>query len=607
MAGQSEVRAGGAFVELSVRSAKFNAGLRSAAAGFKRFGSSLQSLGGNMLMMDMLKIAPLAIFAKHAADVGSALADMSDRTGMSIESLSAFQFALGQTGATLEDMETAIKKMQKASQADDAGKTFGKLGIAIDDFKKMDPHEQMVMLSEAIGTMTDPAKKTAAALEIFGKAGTKLLPLFVGGADGMQGLLEKAEDLGLVMSTKDALAAEKFGDALDTMKSIASRAMVLLGSGLIPSLQNTADGIMNCSKKVMQWISDNRGLVVSIATGAAAFIALDIAVIGLGVTISAFGIVLGAIASAFAIAAKSVLFLAANWKLLLAAIAGGSVLKALASSFASTFTKIVGDAKEAGGAIVEALGAGNLQGAWEVSAAFFKLTWARSFEWFKKQWDEISTFVQLVWNNVTATLAARMGDALSGLEGAWTKLGIFGAKIIAGWVHASAKFWKMFGFFNDNDIAVLEDEIEKMFQGAFGGKSEKELDAKRKRERDDQASVIEQDRKHNEGVILRNAGDGLKKAADDVKEAEKALKDATEKVKGAAVAKIEDAKIGDALDSGGWGKGGAAGTFSGGMARQIFGAGGGDIPKKQLKTQEDAAKTLKEIRDGINKGGFAFS
>jgi hypothetical protein len=176
-----------------------------------------------------------------AINVGSELVDLRDRTGFAIESLSALRYAAGQTGASLADFETATKKMQKAIV--EGSKKFDELGLSVTNLRRQRPEAQFLAIAEAISKLSTPAERTAAALEIFGKSGTSLLPLLKDGKNGIKALTDEAKRLGLVLSGEEAEAAEKFGDKLDMLKARGERLAVSLGTKLIPVLEKTVDAM----------------------------------------------------------------------------------------------------------------------------------------------------------------------------------------------------------------------------------------------------------------------------------------------------------------------------------------------------------------------------
>jgi hypothetical protein len=135
MAGASGIRAGRAFVELFADDRALVRGLRSAQQKLAAFGAAVRGLGTQMLALGAGIVAPLALAAKSFADTGSQLNDMAARTGVSVEALGELGYAAQQSGASLEDVEKAVRTMQRTITAatngsDQAANALARIGLS---------------------------------------------------------------------------------------------------------------------------------------------------------------------------------------------------------------------------------------------------------------------------------------------------------------------------------------------------------------------------------------------------------------------------------------------------------------------------------------------
>ena len=85
------------------------------------------------------------------------------------------------------------------------------------------------------------ATKAALAQDVFGRAGTELLPLFAEGEAGMAALREQARGLGIVMSGNAAAGAADFNDSLNELKQAALGAFTSFASKLLPKLTSSPE------------------------------------------------------------------------------------------------------------------------------------------------------------------------------------------------------------------------------------------------------------------------------------------------------------------------------------------------------------------------------
>lgn len=302
MPGKSDIRAGGAFVELFVKSAKFEAGLRKMGQGIADFGGSVASFGTKIAAIGAAGVGAFAAAAKHFADTGDELNKMSQRTGASVESLSQLKYAVEQSGASLQDLETGLRGMSKTLDAAGQGgkqaiETLGRLGLTLDDLKGLTPDQQLEKFADALSTIEDPAERAALAMKVFGKSGTQLLPLFADGAKGIKALRDRAAELGLTIGQDQANAATLLGDAWDDVTKSLSAATVQIGAALAPALTKLAEIITSLIGPVTEWIRNNQQTVIVIASITAGIAAAGIAITAFGGIIVAVGTVIGGMAT----------------------------------------------------------------------------------------------------------------------------------------------------------------------------------------------------------------------------------------------------------------------------------------------------------------------
>ena len=131
MATAQGIRAGKAFVELFADDNQLVRGLRRAEKKVKAFGDSVRSLGLKTAGIGSAILAPMGAAAKSFADMGSRLWDMSKRTGVSVEALSALGYAAEQSGAGVEAFENGIRRMQRTIY--DAGRGLSTAKEALAD------------------------------------------------------------------------------------------------------------------------------------------------------------------------------------------------------------------------------------------------------------------------------------------------------------------------------------------------------------------------------------------------------------------------------------------------------------------------------------------
>lgn len=227
MAGRGDIQAGRAFVELFVKKGAWASGLAGASKLLQTFGSGIMSIGNLVSDMGMKIGQHLLNAVKHFMSAGSALADMSARTGVSASKLAELKFAAEQSGASIEDVETAIRTMQKKGIKG----TFDEVAAKI-------------------AAIQDPAKRTQAAIENWGKSGTRLLPMI----ENLAALREEARDLGLAPSDEAVEMADRLGDVWDQVQSVIAATAFEIGSKLAPAIIPILEIVRNVGGAFNRWL-----------------------------------------------------------------------------------------------------------------------------------------------------------------------------------------------------------------------------------------------------------------------------------------------------------------------------------------------------------------
>jgi hypothetical protein len=273
----SDVRAGGAYVEVFTKDINLVRGLhaisgkmRAFASGVAAIGTSIAGMGTKMLGWGVAMLAPLAAGVKTFLGLGDSLSKMSDRTGISVEALSELTHAAKLSGADTESLEMGIRKMQKtlvdaATGTKESQEAIQRLGLSIDQLMALSPDEQFSAIAEALSRVQDPTQRAAMAMEVFGKSGTKLLPMIAGGAKGIEDLRKRARDLGYTMSGEDAAGAvvllDLFTDLWGQVKVLAFQ----VGAALAPALTTFVTQATGVGKSMIDWIKAHRAAVTGFA------------------------------------------------------------------------------------------------------------------------------------------------------------------------------------------------------------------------------------------------------------------------------------------------------------------------------------------------------
>lgn len=277
-----------------------NAGLHRVAGAFGKMREELGGLGGmggmlNFAFGPLLALAGgasaggLMAFAKHAAEMGDELDELSARVGVGTERIQEFQYAAKVAGVDNESFNKALEKFNRnigeaVNGAGEAKDVFDALGIKLGQGKNILSTERALLaVADSMDKVKTPAERAAVAAALFGKEGAKLAPMFQGewrelgngekvyvtARQRIEELAAKKRMLG-VLSEKEAKAAgdfmAKWDDAAEIMKNFSA----LVGGALLPLFGPIVEGFG-------RWLAANRDVI---ASGIGEFVAYLVDVFG---------------------------------------------------------------------------------------------------------------------------------------------------------------------------------------------------------------------------------------------------------------------------------------------------------------------------------------
>ena len=572
------VKAGEAFVEILADSTKLQQGLKKASARLKKFGASATRIGLQVAGIGVALAAPFVLATKTFLKVGDALDKISRRTGFAVEALSALGFAAEQSGADLATLEKGIKSMQRA--INDLGRglstqkdAFADLGLEFKDIGKLNPENQFRLIAQRLSQISDPTKRAATSLQILGRAGAALLPLFEEGTEGIDKLVNEAKRLGLVVTGAEAKAAAEFTDEINILTRSFERLLFVVGSAVLPVMKDLRNLFLSIVQTGIIVINKNKEFVKTFFQVALVVIAAGSAIAAFGIAVTAIGIAIGAAANiigfltaAVAALGSVIAFLVTPFGLAIAAVVAFGVamivrfdlvnkavgilmegVKTLQDTFGAAFK-----------AIVEAVKAGDLQGAFKILTASLNLVWVKLVAELEKAWAQFKFFIISEAANAFLGVVDIVLAVVTKIESLWNDLKFNILKIIAGIaVGAQNIFEETTGF-----VAKLIIDLDPTTSATTKAAIRKSIDDETKAK--------------NEARINALAGDLTNIEA--AKQAEmKAIKDV------AAFRKKLFSEIAASL------------------TQPVVEGAAGDLSKKQQEAQDDVNLASKELADAIKK------
>ena len=243
-------------------------GLRASQRQVERFARNMEKAGRRLTVMGGAMLAPIALSTREFLRFGDSMQKMAIRTGFSTRALSELSFAANIAGADIGAIEKGSRRMSKAILDANDGLTtyvraFDRIGLSAADLARMSPEDAFMEIGKAIAATEDPITRAAAAQDIFGRAGTSLLPLFEQGADGLERLRQEARDLGISMSDLAANRAAEANDAVTRMKASVQGLALTIGSQLAPYIIALSQKFKDFTANIRGFLEQNKQIIVT--------------------------------------------------------------------------------------------------------------------------------------------------------------------------------------------------------------------------------------------------------------------------------------------------------------------------------------------------------
>src|SRR5690349_3128287 len=213
--------------------------------------AGLEALGLDLTISAFKEMVQSTVEATAAFDA------LAQKTGISTKELSALTFAAGQSSVSADSLQTGLKLLSKnlvdASNGVALSRdAFDALGIATKDANgQVRPLGDVLLdVAQKFSQSEDGAGKARIALQLFGRAGTDLIPLLNRGRDGIGDLTKKAEELGVTIDDKTAKQMDDFANRMKVISAESDAAKRALVSGLIPSIEQITNSFAGSKDKM---------------------------------------------------------------------------------------------------------------------------------------------------------------------------------------------------------------------------------------------------------------------------------------------------------------------------------------------------------------------
>ena len=222
--------------------------------------------------------------------MGDELDKVSQQVGLTAQELQAYTHAANLAGVDSQGFANAMGQLQKnardmANGTGEAKEAFEQLGVEVTgtNGELLSGGELLQQIADGFQNTSNPAERTALAMEIMGRSGRRMLPMLTGGSEGLQRMTEELEALGGGMSDVAIRNSVELTDSLTRLNVSWTSMRSQLAVRVLPTLDWLVRKITAATVAIGGITEDTDLFAVAIAAAGTA------AAIAAALTISSWG------------------------------------------------------------------------------------------------------------------------------------------------------------------------------------------------------------------------------------------------------------------------------------------------------------------------------
>jgi hypothetical protein len=208
----------------------------------------------------------IALLVKQSLDATDAMAKLSDKTGIQIETLYGWQVAADDVGVELQGVTKMSQMLQRqiseaANGSKEAADNFKRLGTSFSELRFLTPEAALGVISDKLNNVTNQADKTALGMSVLGRGFMENSNFIKLGSEGMAKATERAKELGLTLSRMEAAKIEAVNDAFDELKTVVAGVGNSFSQALAPYILEATKNLVDASVKSGNFKAEIKSMV----------------------------------------------------------------------------------------------------------------------------------------------------------------------------------------------------------------------------------------------------------------------------------------------------------------------------------------------------------
>ena len=221
-------------------------------------GMKAATIAGAAMATTVLSVgAALGTLTMRSMESIDALSKQARAVGISVASFQAMAQVAQEAGVESDALSKILIKMQdnltalgngSASQVE----AFGKLGLTFQQLQGLGADEQFLRIAQALEGVSDPAERTAAALDLFGKGGAGAVNMLGDYGAAVKEAAQWQREFGLAVSDVDAKNIEAANDAMGRISIAVGTLGTQLAVTFAPAIEAVSISLTQMIKDLTQ-------------------------------------------------------------------------------------------------------------------------------------------------------------------------------------------------------------------------------------------------------------------------------------------------------------------------------------------------------------------
>ncbi|WP_417396897.1 phage tail tape measure protein [Gimesia chilikensis] len=354
------------------------------------------------------------------------VAPVAYAAGQSLEEMSAAIGLLGNNMVKASTAGTDMKEILATLAADQ--KKINKLGVAVSD--SAGNIRPVLDIMQDLGRATQnmrPDERLATFLDIFGKRAGKsalILSRLNVGVDEMRG---KMNDAAGAAKTMAEIMDDNLGGSWRMFMSAVEGVAIAIIEDVKEPMRDTLGVMTKVAAKVIEWIKENKGIVITATAVAAGLVAAGGAFLAMGLSAALASVAIGGFTAMLSAAGTVLGILSSPFVLITAAVLGGAAALIYFSGIGGKtvsylkeqFSGLGDIAGEVFAGIKDAMLAGDFERAGNILWKTLELAYLTGMNAINSKLSEWKTFFLNIWYGAIDQASKYFTDAWAGLQTTW--------------------------------------------------------------------------------------------------------------------------------------------------------------------------------------------